>query len=49
MKQKNARKGEMRTYPCSTTMQQLLDQEGELSTSANDLQGAGMGGGGGRL
>ncbi|KAI8015914.1 hypothetical protein LOK49_LG05G02048 [Camellia lanceoleosa] len=49
MKQKNARKGEMEAYPCRANLQQLLDQVGELSISANGLQGAGMGGGGGRL
>ena len=49
MKQNKARKGKMKTYPCRADLQQLLDQVGELSTSANDLQGAGMGGGGGRL
>ena len=49
MEQKNARKGEMKTYPCRADLQQLLDQVGELSTSKNQVQGAGMDDGGGRL
>ena len=46
MKQKNASLREMDTYPWRADLQQLLDQVGELSTSANDFQGVGMGDGG---
>ena len=49
MKQNTARKGEMKTYPLRAALQQLLDQVGELSTSVNDLQGAGMNERGGKL
>lgn len=49
MKQNKARKGQKRTYPCSTAMQQLLVQEDELLTSKNQPQGVGMEDGGGRL
>ena len=46
MKQNNAKMEEMMTYPCSTAMQQVLDQEGEPSTSEKQLQDAWMDGGG---
>ena len=46
MKQKNTSLREMDTYPWKADLQQLLDQVGELSTSANDFQGAGMDDGG---
>lgn len=49
MEQNNAKKGEMETYPCRADPQQLLDQDGEPSISANQFQGDGMDGGGGRL
>ena len=39
----------MKTYPCRADPQQLLDQECDSSSSANDLQDAGVDGGGGRL
>ena len=46
MKQNNAKIGKMMTYPCSTAMQQVLDQEGEPSLSKKHLQGAWMDAGG---
>ena len=44
--QKNANLREMDAYPWRADLQQLLDQVGELSTSANDFQGDGMDDGG---
>ena len=46
MKQDNAKMGEIETYPCREDLQQLLDQDGEPSTSANQFQDAWMDGGG---
>ena len=46
MEQKNASLREIDTYPWRADLQQLLDQVGELSTSANDFQGSGMDDGG---
>ena len=44
--QKNASLGEIGTYSWRADLQQLLDQVGELSTSVNEFQGAGMDDGG---
>ena len=42
MEQKNASLREIGTYTWSAAKLELLDQVGELSTSANDFQGARM-------
>ena len=46
MKQNNVKMGEIETYPCREDLQQLLDQDGEPLTSANQFQDAWMDGGG---
>ena len=44
--QKYVSLGEIGTYPWRADLQKLLGQVGELSTSVNDFQGAGMDDGG---
>ena len=46
MEQKNASLREIGTYTWRANLQHLLDQVGELSTSANDFQGVEMDDGG---
>ena len=46
MKQNNDKMGEIETYPCREDHQQLLDQDDEPSTSANQFQDVWMDGGG---